>query len=94
MPLHEYDDAERDVRDFDAAKAQCFIKEEREHILAVIESAFGGFSKFNRSVSGLFLKEKTTGGTATRKLSIDQTLVAAPSLKATAMTLSAIELSA
>ena len=29
---------------FDAAKAQCFLARDREHLLAVIEAGFGDFS--------------------------------------------------
>ena len=33
---------------FDAAKAQCFLPSDREHLLAVIEAGFGDFDDFNR----------------------------------------------
>ena len=38
---------------FDAAKAQCFLTKDREHLLAVIEAGFGDFDDFNRSVRSL-----------------------------------------
>ena len=39
---------------FDAAKAQCFLARDREHLLAVIEASFGDFYDFNRVARNLF----------------------------------------
>lgn len=39
---------------FDAREATCFKPEEREHLLAVIESGFGDFHKFNLLVRSIF----------------------------------------
>ena len=39
---------------FDAGKAQCFLPQDRERLLAVIEAGFGSFVPFNRIVRGLF----------------------------------------
>ena len=39
---------------FDAAKAQCFLASDREHLLAVIEAGFGDFDDFNRVARSLF----------------------------------------
>ena len=39
---------------FDAAKAQCFLPSDREHLLAVIEAGFGDFHDFNRIARTLF----------------------------------------
>ena len=39
---------------FDAAKAQCFLASDREHLLAVIEASFGDFYDFNRVARNLF----------------------------------------
>ena len=41
---------------FDAAKAQCFLASDREHLLAVIEASFGDFYDFNRVARNLFAK--------------------------------------
>ena len=38
---------------FDAAKAQCFLASDREHLLAVIEAGFGDFDDFNRVARSL-----------------------------------------
>ena len=38
---------------FDAAKAQCFLAKDREHLLAVIEASFGDFYDFNRVARSL-----------------------------------------
>ena len=38
---------------FDAAKAQCFLPSDREHLLAVIEAGFGDFEDFNRLARNL-----------------------------------------
>ena len=39
---------------FDAAKAQCFLTSDREHLLAVIESGFGDCTGFNRVACSIF----------------------------------------
>ena len=39
---------------FDAAKARCFLDEDRHKLLAVIEAAFGTFAPFNAIVRGIF----------------------------------------
>ena len=39
---------------FDAAKAQCFKKEDRQRLLAVIEAGFGDFKGFNKYVRNVF----------------------------------------
>ena len=39
---------------FDAAKAQCFLAKDREHLLAVIEAGFGDFYDFNLVARNLF----------------------------------------
>ena len=40
---------------FDAAKAQCFLASDREHLLAVIEAGFGDFDDFNRVARSLLV---------------------------------------
>ena len=39
---------------FDAAKAQCYLTSDREHLLAVIESGFGDCTGFNRVARSIF----------------------------------------
>ena len=39
---------------FDAAKAQCFLASDREHLLAVIEAGFGDCTGFNRVARSVF----------------------------------------
>ena len=41
---------------FDAAKAQCFLESDRQHLLAVIEAGFGDFYDFNRIARNLFAR--------------------------------------
>ena len=41
---------------FDAAKAQCFLPSDREHLLAVIEAGFGDFDDFNRVARNLLVR--------------------------------------
>ena len=51
------DDAEALVRllaRFDAGKARCYVPQDRERLLAVIEAGFGTFQPFNRIVRGIF----------------------------------------
>ena len=46
LPLGAVDHVETMAR-FDASSAQCHKLEDREHLLSVIESGFGGFEEFN-----------------------------------------------
>ena len=41
---------------FDAAKAQCFLPQDKHRLLAVIEAGFGDFQEFNRRVRTAFAK--------------------------------------
>ena len=41
-------------RDFRGERAECFKKEDKERLLAVIESSFGDFGRFNAIVKGVF----------------------------------------
>ena len=41
---------------FNAAKAECFKKEDRQKLLAVIEAGFGDFQDFNQDVRTVFLR--------------------------------------
>ena len=46
---------------FDANRAQCYLKRDREKLFAVIETAFGELSHFNKVVASI-LVEKVKGG--------------------------------
>ena len=39
---------------FDAGKARCFLDQDRQRLLAVIEASFGTFAPFNKLVRGMF----------------------------------------
>ena len=39
---------------FDAGRAKCFLDEDRQRLLAVIEATFGTFAPFNSSVRSIF----------------------------------------
>ena len=43
---------------FDAAKARCFLEEDRERLLAVIETGFGDFKDFNKRVRTAFAQHR------------------------------------
>lgn len=55
--LHVYSlggkEVERALLSFDALKAQCFLKGDRERLLGVIEAAFGDCKPFNKLVRGI-----------------------------------------
>ena len=40
---------------FDAREAHCFLPEDRDHLLTVIEKGFGNFDAFNELVRGLLV---------------------------------------
>ena len=55
---------------FDAAKARCFLEEDRERLLAVIETGFGDFKDFNKRVRTAFaqrLRRRSCSGEAQRR---------------------------
>ena len=52
-------DARSQLGGFDASKAQCFLKRDREKLLAVIEAGFGDLYAFNSMVHGLFPEGKS-----------------------------------
>ena len=43
---------------FDAAKAECFLSEDKHRLLAVVEAGFGDFKVFNKRVSEILVKEE------------------------------------
>ena len=42
------------MRAFDAAKAECFKPSDKEHILSIIETAFGSVDEFTAAVRAAF----------------------------------------
>lgn len=46
---------------FDAGKATCFLPQDRERLLAVLEAGYGSFEPFNKLVRG-FVAAKTKAG--------------------------------
>jgi hypothetical protein len=56
-PLDDCDDLYRSLAQFDAAKAQCFLVEDREKLLAVVEASFGTFAPFNQIVRSHFAEQ-------------------------------------
>ena len=58
LTASEDDDVTASFTTFDASKAQCHKKSDRERLLAVIESGFGDFRPFNRLVRGIFAKPR------------------------------------
>ena len=53
-------EVQRELATFQAEQAQCFKAEDREHLLGIVESAFGDFAAFNQKVRGLFSKKSIT----------------------------------
>jgi hypothetical protein len=47
----------RSLARFDARKAQCFLAQDRQKLLAVVQTSFGTFGPFNRIVRGFFAEE-------------------------------------
>ena len=58
LTASEDDDVTASFTTFDASKAQCHKKSDRERLLAVIESGFGDFRPFNRLVRGILAKPR------------------------------------
>ena len=62
--LHVYslggEEVERALLSFDALKAKCFLRSDRERLLAVIEASFGDCKPFNKLVrSTVFSRSQT-----------------------------------
>ena len=51
---------------FDAAKARCFVPNDRERLLGIIESGFGDFRPFNKIVRSLLAREPALAGGKTK----------------------------
>lgn len=45
---------------FDAGRAQCYLRRDRERLLAVIEATFGDLKPFNQTVRGLLSASPST----------------------------------
>ena len=45
---------------FDAKDAKCFLKEDQERLLAVVESGFGSLAPFNALIRGIFRDARAT----------------------------------
>ena len=52
--LDDGDDLPRKLARFDTGKAKCFLDNDRQKLLAVIEASFGTFHPFNSLVRGIF----------------------------------------
>ena len=55
--LSEGTDLQRKLARFDAGKARCYLDDDRQKLLAVIEGAFGTFAPFNHLVRSIFKKQ-------------------------------------
>ena len=44
----------KQLKTFNAADARCFLDDDRQRLLAVIETGFGSFAPFNAVVRGIF----------------------------------------
>ena len=47
---------------FEASKAQCFLKHDRERLLAVVEASFGDLSPFDKAVRKLLVAKVASLG--------------------------------
>ena len=54
---------------FDASKAQCYLTQDRERLLGVIEAGFGTLSAFDATIRHTFKGRK--GSISTRRASLD-----------------------
>ena len=45
---------------FDAAEAQCFLKDDQERLLAIIEAGFGSLSPFSALIRSIFIDARAT----------------------------------
>ena len=41
------------LKAFDASRAQCRLREDRDHLLAIIESSFGSLAPFNKIIHSI-----------------------------------------
>ena len=58
---------------FDASKANCFLRRDREKLLAVVEASFGDLEPFNKSVRdllGITLSDRESAKGSKRQLNL------------------------
>lgn len=53
-PLDDDDHLRLTFQAFAAARAECFLDSDREHLLAVVEASFGELEHFDRLMRGIF----------------------------------------
>ena len=58
-PIGDVAKVENSLTSFRGEKAQCFKKEDREQMLAIIEAAFGDFATFNKLVCSVFVQGRS-----------------------------------
>ena len=56
-----------DMCEFDVESASCFLDEDRQRLLSVIEVGFGDFSSFNTAIRKTFSAVRSAQGEAGRK---------------------------
>ena len=56
LPLGDATAIEARFSQFDAKEARCFLENDRQHLLGVIEAGFGSYSAFNTIVQEVFVK--------------------------------------
>ena len=54
-------EAQAALQRFDASRAMCFVREDREKLLAVIEAGFGDIHPFNEFVRGILTERAALG---------------------------------
>ena len=73
MPIKPLDDDDyiySELARFDAAKADCFLANDRQKLLAVIEASFGTFHPFNSQVRSLFKDSLSPPSAASRAMPV------------------------
>ena len=74
---------------FDAAEAQCFLKDDQERLLAIIEAGFGSLSPFSALIRSIFIDARATHLEMLLKDSSEGTVTEIRELKATVSALEA-----
>ena len=63
-------------RNFDVSDARCYLEEDRQRLLAVVDSAYGNLDQFNMAVRHLFRQENAhrfEWSSKSSRRSLDQT---------------------
>jgi hypothetical protein len=76
-PLDETAGLAFNLAHFDAAKAQCFLPSDRQKLFGIIESAFGTFAPFNKTVRGIFREAERESQQSRANSRLTHTLTAA-----------------